>query len=313
MRQNSLTRILVAGILSVGMIGTPMIQAQRNNGGGNHRTNNTTNTTRPTNNTNNRPTNNTNNSRPNNNGNNGNTKPNNNGNNGNTKPNNNSNIGNTKPNNNGNIGNTKPNNNGNNFDRPNNNNNNRPNNGNQGKPNSGYPGKPGGYGHNMQPNTPAPNMHARAPRPSYRPAVRRGVPSFNAILGITFGSVINASINALLNSGYSITTYDNNTVYMQNVAQFGITWPTVALYYGSAGLYSSQFEYVSTYQSQNVFNSAYANICRTYGNPISQNIGRATATATWWGGDANGYITLNFGSNYSNYGPQFYTTLTMGM
>jgi hypothetical protein len=300
------------------MIGTPMIQAQRNNGGGNHRTNNTTNTTRPTNNTNNRPTNNTNNSRPNNNGNNGNTKPNNNGNNGNTKPNNNGNNGNTKPNNNGNNGNTKPNNNGNiGNTKPNNNGNignTKPNNnGNQGKPNSGYPGKPGSYGHNMQPNTPAPNMHARAPRPSYRPAVRRGVPSFNAILGITFGSVINASINALLNSGYSITTYDNNTVYMQNVAQFGITWPTVALYYGSAGLYSSQFEYVSTYQSQNVFNSAYANICRTYGNPISQNIGRATATATWWGGDANGYLTLNFGSNYSNYGPQFYTTLTMGM
>jgi DNA mismatch repair ATPase MutL len=285
-----------------------MMQAQRNNGGGNHRTNNTTNTTRPTNNGNTKPNTSNNNTRP---TNNGNTKPNNNNNN--TRPTNN---GNTKPNNNNN--NTRPTNNGN--TKPNNNNNGRPNgdnngfnNGNTGKPNNGYPGKPGGNVHAPQPNTPAPNMHARVPRPVDRPGIRRGVPSFNAILGITFGSVINASINALLNSGYNVTTYDNSTVYMQNVAQFGITWPTVALYYGVNGLYSSQFEYVSTYQSQNVFNSAYSNICRTYGNPISQSIGRITSTATWWGGDANGYITLNFGSNYSNYGPQFYTTLTMGM
>jgi hypothetical protein len=280
-----------------------MMQAQRNNGGGNHRTNNTTNTTRPTNNGNTKPNTSNNNTRP---TNNGNTKPNTNNNN--TRPTNN---GNTKPNNNNN--NTCPTNNGN--TKPNNNNNTtRPtNNGNTGKPNNGYPGKPGGNVHAPQPNTPAPNMHARVPRPVDRPGIRRGVPSFNAILGITFGSVINASINALLNSGYNVTTYDNSTVYMQNVAQFGITWPTVALYYGVNGLYSSQFEYVSTYQSQNVFNSAYSNICRTYGNPISQSIGRITSTATWWGGDANGYITLNFGSNYSNYGPQFYTTLTMGM
>lgn len=154
-------------------------------------------------------------------------------------------------------------------------------------------------------------MHARPPRP-HRPPVHPGVPVFDAILGITFGTLINASVNSLYNSGYTITTYDDNTVYMQNVSQFGVTWPTVALYYGTSGLYSSQFEYVVNGSAKSVFNTAYSNITNVYGNPIDQTAAGNTASATWWGGDSKGYITLNYGSSYSSSGPQSYTTLTMG-
>ncbi len=316
------------------MIGTPMMQAQRNNGGGNnHRTNQTAN---HRNNSGNSTNNRNNNSRPGNSGNNNNNgRPNNNGNNNNNgRPNNNGNNNNNgRPNNNGNNNNNgRPNNNGgynNNNGRPNNNggynnNNGRPNNnggyhpggnGYQGggqRPNGGFkPGRPGtplpgSYGHR-------PDMHRPIVVRPPRPAIRPYVPSFSSVLGITFGTMISNSIYALCNSGYTVSAYDSDNVYVQNVNMYGVTWPTGALYYNSTGLYSSQFEYVTNSNHQRIFNIASSNITARFGRPLSTERTSNGASSTWWGGDSQGYITLSYSMGYTSYGSiEGYTTLTIG-
>jgi hypothetical protein len=140
-------------------------------------------------------------------------------------------------------------------------------------------------------------MRPALPRPSYRPPRRPGVPVLNSILGITFGTLARASVDALYRSGYTVTSYDSNNVYMQNVRQFGVTWQNAGLYYDNSGLYASQFEYTSPRNGLSIFNIAYSNISNIYGAPIDNNVGAVTASATWWGGDSQGYITLNYASS----------------
>jgi hypothetical protein len=84
---------------------------------------------------------------------------------------------------------------------------------------------------------------------------------------------------------------------MQNVRQFGVTWQNAGLYYDNSGLYASQFEYSTPRNGLSIFNIAYSNISNVYGAPFESNVGAVSASATWWGGDSQGYITLNYATS----------------
>ncbi|MDD6901636.1 MAG: hypothetical protein PUE25_07440, partial [bacterium] len=241
----------------MGMILTPYAEAQvsrpaptrssatsRNDRNNNNKTNNrpsrpvnTGNNSRPGNNGNSRPGNGSNNSRPGNNGNH----------NGNSKPGNNGNYNPGKPGNNGNHnGNHKPGNNGNH-------------NGNHNGGVSHWPGyrPPAGPAPVVRPGTHRPNWSTPVPPPhrNYRPIGRpiprpvpphgyhpcHTAPIIHTILGITFGTLYNVSLDYLYNKGYEIDGYADNTVYLRNVPEMGYTWPDATIYYDSYGrLASSQ-------------------------------------------------------------------------
>lgn len=134
-----------------------------------------------------------------------------------------------------------------------------------------------------------------------------GVPTLGTILGLTFGSFIDAGINSLFNAGYNVAGYQNGIIYLSSVSQLGYTWPEATMNYTDGLLTSSQFTYVSTVPSKGRFNGVYSKLCSIYGAPAA-NTGN---TVTWWAGEATGYITLHYAYANSMSGlPGYYTTLT---
>ena len=321
----TLRNLLVASTIAVGMILTPYAEAQvsrpaptrssatsRNDRNNNNKTNNrpsrpvnTGNNSRPGNNGNSRPGNGSNNSRPGNNGNhNGNSKP---GNNGNYKP--------GKPGNNGNHnGNYKPGNNG-------------IHNGHNGGV-SHWPGyrPPSGPAPVVRPGTHRPNWSTPVPPPhrNYRPIGRpiprpvpphgyhpcHTAPVIHTILGITFGTLYNASLDYLYSKGYEIDGYADNTVYLRNVPEMGYTWPDATIYYDSYGrLASSQFIYSTSFSALGRYDRLYHTLSMTYGSPVSASWNGAHRETIWYGGDARGYVSLEY--DYS--GGRYYTILSYGI
>ena len=339
----TLRNLLVASTIAVGMILTPYAEAQvsrpaptrssatsRNDRNNNNKTNNrpsrpvnTGNNSRPGNNGNSRPGNGSNNSRPGNNGNhNGNSKP---GNNGNYKP--------GKPGNNGNHnGNYKPGKPGNNG---NHNGNHKPgkpgNNGIHNGHNGGvshWPGyrPPSGPAPVVRPGTHRPNWSTPVPPPhrNYRPIGRpiprpvpphgyhpcHTAPVIHTILGITFGTLYNASLDYLYSKGYEIDGYADNTVYLRNVPEMGYTWPDATIYYDSYGrLASSQFIYSTSFSALGRYDRLYHTLSMTYGSPVSASWNGAHRETIWYGGDARGYVSLEY--DYS--GGRYYTILSYGI
>ena len=339
----TLRNLLVASTIAVGMILTPYAEAQvsrpaptrssatsRNDRNNNNKTNNrpsrpvnTGNNSRPGNNGNSRPGNGSNNSRPGNNGNhNGNSKP---GNNGNYKP--------GKPGNNGNHnGNHKPGKPGNNG---NHNGNHKPgkpgNNGIHNGHNGGvshWPGyrPPSGPAPVVRPGTHRPNWSTPVPPPhrNYRPIGRpiprpvpphgyhpcHTAPVIHTILGITFGTLYNASLDYLYSKGYEIDGYADNTVYLRNVPEMGYTWPDATIYYDSYGrLASSQFIYSTSFSALGRYDRLYHTLSMTYGSPVSASWNGAHRETIWYGGDARGYVSLEY--DYS--GGRYYTILSYGI
>ena len=339
----TLRNLLVASTIAVGMILTPYAEAQvsrpaptrssatsRNDRNNNNKTNNrpsrpvnTGNNSRPGNNGNSRPGNGSNNSRPGNNGNhNGNSKP---GNNGNYKP--------GKPGNNGNHnGNYKPGKPGNNG---NHNGNHKPgkpgNNGIHNGHNGGvshWPGyrPPSGPAPVVRPGTHRPNWSTPVPPPhrNYRPVCRpiprpvtphgyhpcHTAPVIHTILGITFGTLYNVSLDYLYNKGYEIDGYADNTVYLRNVPEMGYTWPDATIYYDSYGrLASSQFIYSTSFSALGRYDRLYHTLSMTYGSPVSASWNGAHRETIWYGGDARGYVSLEY--DYS--GGRYYTILSYGI
>ena len=339
----TLRNLLVASTIAVGMILTPYAEAQvsrpaptrssntsRNDRNNNNKTNNRPsrpgnngNNSRPGNNGNSRPGNGSNNSRPGNNGNhNGNSKP---GNNGNYKP--------GKPGNNGNHnGNYKPGKPGNNG---NHNGNHKPgkpgNNGIHNGHNGGvshWPGyrPPSGPAPVVRPGTHRPNWSTPVPPPhrNYRPIGRpiprpvpphgyhpcHTAPVIHTILGITFGTLYNASLDYLYSKGYEIDGYADNTVYLRNVPEMGYTWPDATIYYDSYGrLASSQFIYSTSFSALGRYDRLYHTLSMTYGSPVSASWNGAHRETIWYGGDARGYVSLEY--DYS--GGRYYTILSYGI
>ena len=339
----TLRNLLVASTIAVGMILTPYAEAQvsrpaptrssatsRNDRNNNNKTNNrpsrpvnTGNNSRPGNNGNSRPGNGSNNSRPGNNGNH----------NGNSKPGNNGNYNPGKPGNNGNHnGNYKPGKPGNNG---NHNGNHKPgkpgNNGIHNGHNGGvshWPGyrPPSGPAPVVRPGTHRPNWSTPVPPPhrNYRPVCRpiprpvpphgyhpcHTAPVIHTILGITFGTLYNVSLDYLYNKGYEIDGYADNTVYLRNVPEMGYTWPDATIYYDSYGrLASSQFIYSTSFSALGRYDRLYHTLSMTYGSPVSASWNGAHRETIWYGGDARGYVSLEY--DYS--GGRYYTILSYGI
>ena len=334
----TLRNLLVASTIAVGMILTPYAEAQvsrpaptrssntsRNDRNNNNKTNNrpsrpvnTGNNSRPGNNGNSRPGNGSNNSRPGNNGNH----------NGNSKPGNNGNYNPGKPGNNGNHnGNYKPGKPGNNG---NHNGNHKP--GKPGNHNNGgvshWPGyrPPSGPAPVVRPGTHRPNWSTPVPPPhrNYRPVCRpiprpvpphgyhpcHTAPVIHTILGITFGTLYNASLDYLYSKGYEIDGYADNTVYLRNVPEMGYTWPDATIYYDSYGrLASSQFIYSTSFSALGRYDRLYHTLSMTYGSPVSASWNGAHRETIWYGGDARGYVSLEY--DYS--GGRYYTILSYGI
>ena len=288
----TLRNLLVASTIAVGMILTPYAEAQVSRPAPTRSSNTSRNDRNNNNKTNNRP------SRPGNNGNhNGNSKPGNNGNhNGNHKP--------GKPGNNGNH------------------------NGNHNSGVSHWPGyrPPSGPAPVVRPGTHRPNWSTPVPPPhrNYRPVCRpiprpvpphgyhpcHTAPVIHTILGITFGTLYNASLDYLYSKGYEIDGYADNTVYLRNVPEMGYTWPDATIYYDSYGrLASSQFIYSTSFSALGRYDRLYHTLSMTYGSPVSASWNGAHRETIWYGGDARGYVSLEY--DYS--GGRYYTILSYGI
>ena len=150
---------------------------------------------------------------------------------------------------------------------------------------------------------PVPPQHWR-PRPH--------APNIATILGVTFGTALNISLNYLVNNGYAVDGYANNTVYLRDINQFNYYWPDATLYYSNGGLARSEFLYSTSYPDMMRYNSLFNSFMMTYGNPVNVSNG-AAMSATWFAPN-RGYITLNYGPQYSLGGQlRYFTTLTIGM
>ena len=144
----------------------------------------------------------------------------------------------------------------------------------------------------------------------YRPIIPTGyriyasAPLITGILGLEFGTLLDASLNYLYYNGYSIDGYQDNVVYLRDVNMMGYSWPYVMLQYNDAGgLCYAEFVTSSSYRDDYRFQSLYDSLCASYGTPISNN-----GYYSWYGGNQTGFINLNFSFDDGRY----YTVMTFG-
>ena len=263
------------------------------------------------------------------------------GNNGQGRPSHNNGGGHNRPGNNNN----RPGN-GGNHDRPGHNNhrpgnNDRPGNGNHNRPGNNQGHRPGNGNHHpgpgpggpigshrpdYRPNRP-PQHHYHGPvrpRPPHHGWYRPAPPPqwrpphhwrpFRSILGISFGTAINLSVNALINSGYTVSSYNSNSVFVNNVPMLNMMWPDAVLFYNDrGGLCGSRFLYSTGFYDMNRYNMTYTSLVNAYGAPVSVQSTSSGMEATWWG-TGNQFIRLSFSPQYTDYGDmRYYTTLSFGI
>lgn len=146
------------------------------------------------------------------------------------------------------------------------------------------------------------------PRPVY---VNYTVPTIGNILGLAFGSFIDAGINTLFNTGYTVLGYVDNAIYLSNVRQLGYVWPEATVYYTDGLMSNTQFQYWTPAPDVVRFNNVYRQLVSIYGAPVSSNTINGITTVSWWGGSNTGYVTLQYGLGNSIDGlANYYTTLT---
>ena len=145
----------------------------------------------------------------------------------------------------------------------------------------------------------------------YRPVLPVGyryyvsAPIITGVLGLEFGTYLDASLNYLYYNGYNIDGYQDNVVYLRDVRMMGYGWPDVMLQYDdSGGMCYAEFVTSSTYRDNYRFNNLYNSLCATYGTPINSGNGYYS----WYGGNGTGFINLNF--NYDS--GRYFTVLTFG-
>lgn len=167
-------------------------------------------------------------------------------------------------------------------------------------------------GHVTRPHCPPTRpYHRPTPPPSFRP--HKGCPVLHGILGITFGTAINLSLEYLNNKGYSVDSYGNDVVYLNNVKELNYMWQDATLYYDSNGLTGSQFIFSTNYNNKNRYNMVYDTLVGMYGTPVSLHHLSNGVVATWWGYD-NQYVSLEYRPNYTNNGQlRYVTTLSYGV
>lgn len=141
------------------------------------------------------------------------------------------------------------------------------------------------------------------PPPPSRPYFYQPVyvaPTISSVLGLTFGSLIDYGINALVNAGYRIAGYQDNAIFLSNVGIMGYTWPQATVYYASSGgMNGALFQARSGSFRTSPYNKVYKQLCRAYGDPVeTTSDGGDYHSATWWGGNESGYITLTSDKTY---------------
>lgn len=146
-----------------------------------------------------------------------------------------------------------------------------------------------------------------APPPHWRP--NHNAPIINGILGLTFGSIYNATLDYLYSQNFTIDGYTDDIIYLRNVPQYNYNWDDVMLNYVSGRLANAQFVYSSRHYDTNRYNSVYLTLRNTYGSPISmRTITGGGYECMWYGGNSQGMVTLEF---YPESG-RYYTTLSFG-
>ena len=180
------------------------------------------------------------------------------------------------------------------------------------------PMRPGHHHHHFNPGPPPPrpmmprhrHWHRPTPPPYFRPSP--GWRPFTTILGVTLGSAINISINALINSGYNVSGYGNDAVYISNVPMLNMTWPDATLYYNNGGLYASEFVYSTPGYNTNRYYNTYNMLVINYGAQYNVSNANGVLNSTWWGSN-NQFIRLTFQSGIAGNGStRFFTTLSFG-
>lgn len=160
---------------------------------------------------------------------------------------------------------------------------------------------------------------ARPHRPKYRPIPRiappphwrpyHNAPIINGILGLTFGTLYNATLDYLYQQNFIIDGYTDNIIYLRNVPQYNYNWDDVMLNYVSGRLANAQFVYSSHYYNTDRYNSVYLTLRNTYGSPVSmRTLAGGGYECSWYGGNSKGMVTLE----YYNDGGRYYTTLSFG-
>lgn len=219
----------------------------------------------------------------------------------------------------------------NNNTRPNNGKANNKPNGNDKKQRPGYnngqrPGqhKPSATRPNQGQHKPQPPKHVATPparphRPNYRPMPQvkpphnwrpySGAPVIRGILGLTFGTLYNTTLNYLYSQNYVVDGYTDNIVYLRNVMQYNYNWDDVILNYNYGRLASAQFVDSGSYYDTSRYNNVYRTLISTYGSPISiRTTDGGGYESIWYGGDSKGMVTLE----YYHHAGRYYTTLSFG-
>lgn len=186
-------------------------------------------------------------------------------------------------------------------------------------------GKPT-IGPNHAPSAPRPPHMAPPPRP-YRPIIvrpqmrpvpppgwrpRAGLPLIRGILGLTFGTALNLSLDYLYSSGYTVDGYGNDIVYLRNINALNYIWTDGALYYGANGLDGSAFYYSTPGYDLNRYNNVYNRLSAIYGPPVNVSHNSGIMSATWFGGN-NGYISLSYSASNMSGAMRYLTTLSFGL
>lgn len=139
-----------------------------------------------------------------------------------------------------------------------------------------------------------------------------GGPRLSTILGVTIGTALNLSLNALLNNGYTVTGYGPSSVYLTGVNQYGCYWPNATLNYINNSLRGSEFVYSTYGYNRARYDQMYRYMTNLYGVPVSSDINGDRVTATWWGYN-NSYISLSYFPDYDSDGVyRYYTVLSVG-
>lgn len=161
---------------------------------------------------------------------------------------------------------------------------------------------------------PRPNPYRVAyrvpPVPKYVSVVRT-VPSIGTVLGLAFGSFVDAGINYLFNAGYNVSGYRDDAIYLNDVRYLGYLWPEAMVHYDDGLMSGAMFCNWSSLPDRNIYYGLYNQLNASYGAPTELSYSGSGTTATWWGGGNRGYITLSFGYGPSVTGSSnYYTTLT---
>ena len=131
-------------------------------------------------------------------------------------------------------------------------------------------------------------------------------PIISGVLGLEFGTYLDASLNYLYYNGYDIDGYQDNVVYLRNVNMMGYSWPDVMLQYDTnGGMCYAEFVTSASYQDDYRFRSLYNSLCNSFGAPINSGNGHYS----WYGRNGSGFVNLN--TMYD--GGRYFTVLTFGV